>query len=92
MGLAALQAGDPLRIGRYRLIGRLGSGGMGTVYLAQGSGGGDVAVKVLRGDIMGNPTVRTRFAREVMPAAPAPNGKALAPIRSAPDIAPQLPR
>ena len=65
VGLAVLQSGDPLRIGRYRLIGRLGSGGMGTVFLARASGGGDVAVKMLRPEVVGNASVRTRFAREV---------------------------
>ncbi|MBF8194684.1 serine/threonine protein kinase, partial [Nonomuraea sp. K274] len=44
----ALREGDPAAVGSYQLLGRLGSGGQGTVYLGQAPGGGRVAVKVLR--------------------------------------------
>jgi len=43
-----LQPGDPERIGPYRVTGRLGSGGMGRVFLCRSAGGRPVAVKVIR--------------------------------------------
>ncbi|WP_202638568.1 serine/threonine-protein kinase [Bailinhaonella thermotolerans] len=53
------------RLGPYRLLRRLGEGGMGVVHLAQDSQGRQVAVKVLRGDIAGDDVARRRLAREV---------------------------
>ncbi|MGW0202595.1 protein kinase domain-containing protein [Nonomuraea sp. NPDC003201] len=43
-----LREDDPATVGEYRLFGRLGAGGQGTVYLGQAPGGSPVAVKVLR--------------------------------------------
>src|SRR5579872_2521393 len=45
-----LEPGDPRRLGRFELLGRLGEGGQGIVYLGRGPGPGEerVAVKVLR--------------------------------------------
>jgi ABC-type transport system substrate-binding protein len=63
--LAPLVPGDPARVGRYRLTGRLGSGGMGVVYLGAAKDGGLVAVKVLRPELTENPEFRARFSREV---------------------------
>jgi serine/threonine protein kinase len=48
---AELQPGDPARIGPYRLIEVLGSGGMGQVYLGLSSAGRPVAVKVIRAEL-----------------------------------------
>ncbi|MGY3677702.1 protein kinase domain-containing protein [Streptomyces sp. TE33382] len=59
-----LGAGDPRRVGRYTLIGRLGVGGMGSVYLGR-SGGRTVAVKVAQPELARDPGFRARFAREV---------------------------
>ncbi|RAG84022.1 serine/threonine protein kinase [Streptacidiphilus pinicola] len=64
---------DPPSIGPYRLVARLGAGGMGQVYLARSAGGRTVAVKVVRADLAGDPGFRDRFRREVA-AAQAVNG------------------
>jgi eukaryotic-like serine/threonine-protein kinase len=63
-----LRTGDPPRIGPYRLLGRLGAGGMGQVYLGRSAGGRLVAVKVIRPGLAGEPGFRARFAREVAAA------------------------
>jgi serine/threonine protein kinase len=60
-----LTAEDPQEIGPYRLIARLGQGGMGVVYLAESEGGDNVAVKVLRPELARDPAFLARFRREV---------------------------
>lgn len=60
-----LDEGDPPRIGPYRLLARLGEGGMGTVYLAEGSGGERIALKSIRHGYADEPGFRARFAREI---------------------------
>ncbi|MFE5481993.1 PQQ-binding-like beta-propeller repeat protein [Streptomyces sp. NPDC056527] len=59
-----LDVGDPLRLGPYRLIGVLGEGGMGKVYLAADQGGRPAAVKVLRPDLAHDQHLAQRFVRE----------------------------
>jgi serine/threonine protein kinase len=61
----SLRPGDPARVGQYRLTAKLGSGGMGVVYLGVAPDGGLVAVKVLRPEIADDPEFRRRFDREV---------------------------
>ncbi len=56
---------DPRQVGRYRLSARLGSGGMGVVYLGAAEDGRPVAVKVLRPQLAEDREFRTRFGREV---------------------------
>lgn len=56
---------DPHRLGGYRLIARLGSGGMGTVYLARSATGRTAALKTMHARIATDPAVRTRFRLEV---------------------------
>ena len=56
---------DPAQVGRYRLVARLGAGGMGVVYLGVDPSGEQVAVKVLRPELADNPEFRVRFGREV---------------------------
>jgi len=60
-----LLAGDPSRLGRYTLLGRLGQGGMGVVYLGRDQGGPLVAIKVIRPELAANPDYLARFRREV---------------------------
>jgi hypothetical protein len=50
------------------LLGRLGAGGMGQVFLGRSPGGRLVAVKVIRAELAGDPGFRARFAREVVAA------------------------
>ena len=64
----ALAPGDPGYVGKYRLVGRIGRGGMGQVFLGQSPGGRMVAVKLIRADLAGDPDFRARFAREVTTA------------------------
>ncbi len=65
MARTPLQQTDPPTVGRYRLVARLGAGGMGVVYLAENQVGQPVAIKVLRPELADNPEFRTRFGREV---------------------------
>ena len=63
-----LRPGDPRKVGPYSLLGRLGSGGMGEVFLARSPGGRLVAVKVVRAELADQAEFRNRFAREVTTA------------------------
>ena len=65
MARAPLLQTDPSQVGRYRLVARLGAGGMGVVYLGASQDGQQVAVKVLRPELADNPEFRARFGREV---------------------------
>ncbi|MGW1777133.1 serine/threonine-protein kinase [Streptomyces sp. NPDC002104] len=64
----ALSADDPQEIGGYRLHARLGSGGMGVVYLAHTPGGRPIALKAVRRELASDPEFRRRFAQEVASA------------------------
>ncbi|MGP4104412.1 serine/threonine protein kinase [Nonomuraea sp. KM90] len=65
---SALIDGDPQRIGGYWLAGRLGAGGQGVVYEGYDQAGARVAIKVLRGDPVGQPELRDRLAKEAVSA------------------------
>ncbi|MEV0491252.1 serine/threonine-protein kinase [Streptomyces atratus] len=56
---------DPQRIGAYRLLGRLGAGGMGQVYLARSDRGRTVAIKLVRQELAEQQEFRDRFRQEV---------------------------
>nr|AIL50161.1 hypothetical protein [Streptomyces aureus] len=64
-----LEDGDPQVVGGYRLVARLGAGGMGRVYLSHTPGGRAVAVKVIRPELAENPEFRKRFRAEVASAS-----------------------
>jgi Protein kinase domain len=62
--LLPLAPGDPQRLGGHQLIGLLGHGGMGRVYLGISPGGGQVAVKMMHPQFAGDTAFRERFKRE----------------------------
>lgn len=63
-----LHDGDPTSLGSYRLVGRLGAGGMGYVFLGKSRSGRLVAVKVVRPELAGDAAFRRRFTTEVSAA------------------------
>ncbi|GAA3967026.1 hypothetical protein GCM10022384_18170 [Streptomyces marokkonensis] len=63
-----LGGGDPRQIGGYRLLARLGAGGMGQVYLARSDRGRTVAVKLVREELAAREEFRARFRQEVQAA------------------------
>ncbi|MFB6843905.1 PQQ-binding-like beta-propeller repeat protein [Streptomyces sp. NPDC056373] len=85
--METLQPDDPLELGSYRLLRRLGVGGMGRVYLARSPGGRTVAVKVVRPDLAADNDFRDRFRHEVE-IAKAVSGRFTAPVVDADPDAP----
>lgn len=77
-----LDPGEPQSIGAYRLLGRLGAGGMGRVYLGRSAGGRTVAVKVVHPHFALDEEFRARFRREVA-AARRVGGQWTAPVLDA---------
>ncbi|MFH9649329.1 bifunctional serine/threonine-protein kinase/ABC transporter substrate-binding protein [Streptomyces anulatus] len=60
-----LRSTDPARIAGYRVLGRLGAGGMGVVLLGRSPGGALVAIKLIRAEYADDSAFRARFRREV---------------------------
>jgi Protein kinase domain len=86
--MEGLRPGDPQRVGRYRLLRRLGTGAMGQVYLGQSPSGRLVAVKIIRTELADNASFRQRFGQEVR-AARRVSGIFTAPVVDANPDAPQ---
>ncbi|WP_030813728.1 serine/threonine-protein kinase [Streptomyces sp. NRRL F-2799] len=82
-----LGADEPAAVGPYRLLGRLGSGGMGRVYLGRSAGGRSVAVKIVHPQYALDEEFRARFRREVA-AARRVGGAWTAPVLDADPDAP----
>ncbi|WP_037825070.1 serine/threonine-protein kinase [Streptomyces sp. NRRL B-1347] len=83
----ALRETDPKEVGGYPVEDRLGSGGMGVVYLARSASGRRLAVKVVHAQYADDPEFRTRFRREVE-AARQVSGAFTAPVVDADADAP----
>ncbi|MFC9588240.1 protein kinase [Streptomyces sp. NPDC056944] len=77
-----LATGDPLRLGPYRLLGVLGEGGMGKVYVGRDGAGTTAAVKVLRPELAHDQHLAQRFVREA-DMARAVTGKGVARVLGA---------
>ncbi|MFG2356724.1 serine/threonine-protein kinase [Streptomyces sp. NPDC048521] len=82
-----LEADEPAEVGPYRLLGRLGSGGMGRVYFGRSAGGRTVAVKIVHPHFALDEEFRARFRREVE-AARRVGGTWTAPVLDADPDAP----
>ena len=83
-----LRPGDGTRIGTYELVGRLGEGGMGTVYLGRGPDARLVAVKTLRVNFGDDTEFRARFRSEVNRARQVPPFCTAEVLDADPDHAP----
>ncbi|HEY9327851.1 MAG TPA: serine/threonine-protein kinase, partial [Streptomyces sp.] len=81
----SLRAGDPAEIGGYPLEARLGSGGMGTVFLARTSSGRPVAIKLIHQQYAGDDEFRMRFCQEVAAARRVSGAFTAAVVDAAPD-------
>ncbi|MEV4439877.1 serine/threonine-protein kinase [Streptomyces sp. NPDC049577] len=80
--MEGLSPEDPRTLGAYRLLGRLGAGGMGRVYLARSDRGRTVAVKLVQPELAGQEEFRRRFRQEVR-AASRVGGQWTAPVLDA---------
>jgi serine/threonine protein kinase len=80
-----LRRWDPERIASYSIIGRLGAGAMGQVFLARSASGRLVAIKTIRVELAEEPGFRARFAREVAAASRVSGVFTAAVIEADPD-------
>ncbi|MFE7782097.1 protein kinase domain-containing protein [Streptomyces nigrescens] len=81
----SLRAGDPAEIGGYPLEARLGSGGMGTVFLARTSSGRRVAIKLIHPQFAADDEFRIRFRQEVAAARQVSGAFTAAVVDAAPE-------
>ena len=82
------RAGDPSHIGRFRLLSRLGEGGMGRVYLGASPGNRKVAIKVVHPRHASDPEFRRRFSYEVRAARQVGGFHTAAVVDADPDANP----
>jgi hypothetical protein len=66
--VGVLEPSDPRLVGPYQLVGRLGAGGMGRVFLGMSAAGRPVAVKIIHAGLAADPEFRARFSIEVAAA------------------------
>ncbi|MGP8303672.1 protein kinase domain-containing protein [Streptomyces inhibens] len=81
----SLRAGDPAEIGGYPLEARLGSGGMGTVFLARTGSGRPVAIKLIHPQFAADDEFRIRFRQEVAAARQVSGAFTAAVVDAAPE-------
>ncbi|MFE3772744.1 PQQ-binding-like beta-propeller repeat protein [Streptomyces sp. NPDC059122] len=81
----SLRGGDPAEIGGYPLEARLGSGGMGTVFLARTSSGRPVAIKLIHPQFAADDEFRIRFRQEVAAARRVSGAFTAAVVDAAPE-------
>lgn len=81
----SLRQGDPAEIGGYPLEARLGSGGMGTVFLGRTSSGRPVAIKLIHQQYAGDDEFRIRFRQEVAAARRVSGAFTAAVVDAAPE-------
>ncbi|MEU8800573.1 PQQ-binding-like beta-propeller repeat protein [Spirillospora sp. NPDC048819] len=86
--MRSLQPGDPEWVGPYRILARLGAGGMGIVFLARSPGARLAALKLIRREFADDGAFRERFRREVA-AASKVSGLYTAPVLDSDADAPQ---
>jgi len=83
--IAPLGKQDPRRIGPFRLVGRLGGGAMGEVFLAVGPGHRAAALKLIRAQLARDPLFRRRFAAELSAARKVAGERCPAVVDADPD-------
>lgn len=86
--VAGLGPDDPKQVGAYTVLGVLGSGGMGRVYLAESPGGRKVAIKVVQAALAADPDFRERFRREIVAARAVGSVYSAGLIEADPDATP----
>ncbi|GAA2435166.1 hypothetical protein GCM10010191_57230 [Actinomadura vinacea] len=86
-GVRPPRPGDPRAFGRYEVVGSLGEGGMGRVFLGRGPDGVLVAIKVVRAELAEDPLFRVRFRREAASAMRVPRFCTAEVLDAGPDAA-----
>jgi tRNA A-37 threonylcarbamoyl transferase component Bud32 len=86
--LEPLEENDPRQVGRFEVLARLGSGGMGRVYLARTASGERFALKMIHQFLSDDVQFRRRFQREVMAARRVTGPNTAALVDADPDARP----